>query len=628
MLNIDKIIRMETQGIAGPATGGEDLLAEIGSASPEPHVVLVNPRSVLASTTCALNSDIDTGGGTDDTAELQALLDTATEEEPLELVLDGVARISNTLVLRSWTRILVPDGGGVFLDAGSNCHLVTGPNDGGATLLRSAQIHGGVWNQNGDNQHKWMNGVSYEEPSGPWDRVVGWNYGFWFAGFDGVDLLDVTIRNSVTFGCALANGQNFRAVNTTFLHDAIDHEVLRNRDGFHMFGDLDRVLLRNTWSNGDDDAIAFNTDEDALLDSIPEDDVRGTGGRITNVVVDGVTIVDGVNGLRLFGDSGTGYLDNILIKDFSGTLVQGGMNCSAPTIYGQVFTGLWQGSEGLAFIGRIEIDNYEVAASEDAVGAVTTDILVKNAENLIIRNRPSGVKVNASSGNAGNSPCGPGATGVGSLVMARGYYPIYGGGGDVTVVGTGTGVPSAGWWRMQTGATANSSAVWRPCSNVYTRFSRGSSDAGVDWNRPVTMAWGCGLDFRTGVATTEKIRIQLGRSNALATAADLAGPGIGIILTAGNIYMEAHNGTVRVVSAALATYLTTGNTFLSLRVRAWRGRCELWVNDILVGSMLGAPTVASADSQAGPHVSITNGATAANYFIDHLPGAMAVFVEP
>ena len=51
-------------------------------------------KSILASTTCAkLNSNVHTGGGDDDTAVLQSVLDLAATEGGVHLVMDGAALV-------------------------------------------------------------------------------------------------------------------------------------------------------------------------------------------------------------------------------------------------------------------------------------------------------------------------------------------------------------------------------------------------------------------------------------------------------------------------------------------------------------------------------------------------------
>ncbi len=63
----------------------------------------------------ALDSNVSTGGGTDDTAALQAALDTAVGKGHLHLVLDGAALISAPLRIHSNTTIECPDRGcGLF----------------------------------------------------------------------------------------------------------------------------------------------------------------------------------------------------------------------------------------------------------------------------------------------------------------------------------------------------------------------------------------------------------------------------------------------------------------------------------------------------------------------------------
>ena len=60
-------------------------------------------QTVYASTVAVLDSNVRTGGGTDDTAALQAVLDRAREEGGIHLIMDGAALVTQLVVYSNTT---------------------------------------------------------------------------------------------------------------------------------------------------------------------------------------------------------------------------------------------------------------------------------------------------------------------------------------------------------------------------------------------------------------------------------------------------------------------------------------------------------------------------------------------
>lgn len=605
---------------ARASAAAAQVAAEFAAEVPEFPVVtrgdLVDAsRVVYASATCELDSNVLTGGGTDNTAALQAILDTGgNANDPLELVLDGAALISDPLVVKSHTRIRCSSAAcGVFLAANSHCHILTNQLSGTTIANTNIEILGGTWNGNCANQGKWENNASLvgTPHPGPYDRIVGWNYGFWFSGFNKVLLKDVTIRDAKTFSITLCNGSDFRVENCTAFWSDNDGVTVtnNNRDGIHMLGDLSDGHIDGFWSNGDDDVLAFNSDEDVNINE-PR---RGTGAAIQRIYAENVVFNAAANGVRLYGENGVGVIDNITIKNTSGTLKQGVMSCSPPTVYGGSYTGTYA-SSALLRLGRIVLDGW----NHTATGTASNKIIVTNAERLTLRNIPSTVLVESSARKHDLS-----YESIGSLLMERGYWSIPCSAGAATLVGTGSGAVNINGFRLATGATANSSALWRPNSSYWMNWGR-NADEGVAWNRPISVS----VSTQVGNGTGGKYRIQLGRTSSATTIEDLSAAGIGIILQSGNIYLEAHNGTTRVVSDALATYTTGAYKQIALRMRAYRGVLTLWVNGVQVGSINGAPSVAASNTLHGLFLSVENLDEAASYIFDMKPDCVKVLVEP
>jgi len=71
----------------------------------------------------ALNTDLLRGGGTDDTAILQSVLDRAAGGKPVHLIVDGPALVSGLDVYGN-TAIEFSAGGGLYLKAGDRKSVV------------------------------------------------------------------------------------------------------------------------------------------------------------------------------------------------------------------------------------------------------------------------------------------------------------------------------------------------------------------------------------------------------------------------------------------------------------------------------------------------------------------------
>ena len=153
-----------------------------------------------------------------------------------------------------------------------------------------------------------------------------------------------------------------------------------NRDGIHMWGNLDTGHIVDYYSNGDDDPIAFNTDENALYNEAR----RGPGGAISNVLVENLQFDAVTNGLRFFGNSGIGTLNNITIRNTHGTVIQGNQSCAGPTVAGTTYLGRDGSDQALASMSNISIDSWEHAA----IAPATTALTLKSVQKLRLANIP------------------------------------------------------------------------------------------------------------------------------------------------------------------------------------------------------------------------------------------------
>ena len=251
----------------------------------------------------SLDSDVSSGGGTDDTRILQAALDTAREKGHLRLVVDGAALISAPLSVYSNTTIFFPDSGcGLYLKDGSNCCLIKNAHWDIETVRdENIAILGGTFNHNACGQIHDHGEGDAAKGNNPLTSLV---IGFEFYGVRSLTVRDVIIRNQRTFGMLLANWEHVLMENVFI--DLRDYMPGNNQDGLHFFGPGRHLTLRNIYGRSGDDFIALAPDEVDLKSSI------------TDVMIDGVTLMDADQGIRLLC-RGDGRLDRVNIRGVTGT---------------------------------------------------------------------------------------------------------------------------------------------------------------------------------------------------------------------------------------------------------------------------------------------------------------------
>lgn len=260
-------------------------------------------RTVYASEAgVILNSDVYKGGGTDQTAAIQEILDLAVEWGRLYFVMDGAALVSKTLRVHSNTTIYCPDKScGFFLADGSDCSVISNATWGDYHVLKDHDIAiiGGVYNNNSRGQvHD--RPVPGKEP-GP---LSEWVYGMEWYGVENLTLKDFSIVDQRTFACTLAGWKHLVIENVHI--DRRTRTDYQNQDGIHLFGPGKHAVLRNIYGNSGDDFIAVAPDE---VDMVSE---------ITDVLIDGVYLDDADQGIRILSRA-EGRVDRLTIRNVSGT---------------------------------------------------------------------------------------------------------------------------------------------------------------------------------------------------------------------------------------------------------------------------------------------------------------------
>jgi len=248
----------------------------------------------------ALNSDVYKGGGTDDTAVLQAVLDKASQLGRLHLVLDGAALISKSLRIHSNTTIECPDKScGLFLANGSDCSVIRNANFDTETIRdHNITILGGVFNNNSPGQ------VHHREGEPENGFISNWIFAMEFYGVENVLMRDVTIANQRTFALLMANWKHVVMENIHI--DRRERADYQNQDGLHFWGPGRFLTIRDIRGNSGDDFIALAPDEHDLKSSIED------------VLIQGVQLEEADQGIRLLV-RGEGKLDRVIIRDVTGT---------------------------------------------------------------------------------------------------------------------------------------------------------------------------------------------------------------------------------------------------------------------------------------------------------------------
>ena len=266
--------------------------------------------TILASEAGAkLDSNVETGGGTDDTEILQSLLDKAAEWGALHLILDGAALVRG-LKIHSNTTIESPNKAcGLFLKGGTNAPLLrnANPRSKGERLDKNITILGGTYNNNCAEQ---AHDFAREESSRPLEElpdVFGermWNFTWEFFGVEHFTARGVTIRDQRTFALLMAN---FYRVVFEDIDIDLPHKVdAQNQDGLHFWGPGRFLTLKNIQGDAGDDFIALAPDEND-----GESD-------ITDVLIDGVFLKEADQGIRLLSRN-KGRLDRVVIRNVTGT---------------------------------------------------------------------------------------------------------------------------------------------------------------------------------------------------------------------------------------------------------------------------------------------------------------------
>ena len=264
-------------------------------------------KRVLASDIVALDSNVYTGGGTDATAALQAILDEALTCGGVHLVMDGAALVSTLRVHSNTTIECLSYDCGFFQKPDTNCGIISNLGDSPYEInMRNVTLIGGTYNQNcAEQQHSVFEGpsIAYPHFANSNRRLV---FAMEFYGVENLTVRDLHVRDFRTFAFTVGGFQNVYIENVWFELTGDKYRYAQNQDGFHFWGPGRFLTVKNVGGTVGDDFMNIGPDEADWESSI------------TDVLVDGVFLDDADQGIRLLSRK-NGRLDRVTIKNVTGT---------------------------------------------------------------------------------------------------------------------------------------------------------------------------------------------------------------------------------------------------------------------------------------------------------------------
>ncbi|MHB1454514.1 MAG: glycosyl hydrolase family 28 protein [Saccharofermentanales bacterium] len=260
-------------------------------------------KTILASSVANLDSDVYTGGGTNDTQALQRVLDMSRENDGIHLIMDGAALVTGLTIHSNTTIECLSYDCGFFQSEQSNCAIITNSNwDLYALQTRNISLIGGTYNQDSFRQshHIPTDGIHHD----PWNREEKGVYTLEFYGIRNLIMRDLCIRNNRTYALNLAGWQDVTIENINL--DLPDLRHRQNQDGLHFYGPGKHLMIRNLSGRTGDDIINLSPDEIDLFSSI------------TDVLIDGVFLDECDYGIHMLS-RGTGRLDRVTVRNVTGS---------------------------------------------------------------------------------------------------------------------------------------------------------------------------------------------------------------------------------------------------------------------------------------------------------------------
>jgi hypothetical protein len=274
-----------------------------------------------------LNSNVTSGGGTDDSAALQYGLDISTNYTAYQFIIDGPALISTNLVIRSNTKLTFLPGAGLFMKSHANCWpLGNFPNTNYSTT--NIVIEGGFINCNGNAQAEYITN-GFKMNGAP--QVCG----MWLAGVDGATVRGTTLMSAKCYNFLISDSRHVFLNNVSVLYTnnvASGTNSLFGNDSVHLQCNVTDFRLDGLYVNGaGDDVVDINTDETDF--TLPFNDPRWTinSGSVSNVLFENIITDNCKNFCRLTCQGGftNAHIYNFTLRHYRGGIATLGLRALA-----------------------------------------------------------------------------------------------------------------------------------------------------------------------------------------------------------------------------------------------------------------------------------------------------------
>lgn len=275
-------------------------------------------RFVFASSSgAALDSNLASGGGTDDTTTIQTALTALGSLGGGTFVQDGVSLISQLTIPSNVTIDGMSLGNGFYSKAGAitgpiivNGTVVAGPTAPTNTniCIKNLSINGNRTGGHGGSNNHFDAATKYLPTIGMF-------------GVSGLTIQNVAIYESPSFNIWLSNVTDFKIDQLALTCAA--PTTANNQDGVHLNGYCTFGIISNVVGNLNDDFVAVNADDGFFTASDPgfgQQQPGAVAGPINDILIDACQTTQGVSSLRLL--SYAQRIDRIRIRANTG-LTQG-----------------------------------------------------------------------------------------------------------------------------------------------------------------------------------------------------------------------------------------------------------------------------------------------------------------
>ena len=263
-------------------------------------------KIIYASDHAVLDSNVYTGGGTDDTVALQTILDKALEFGGVHLIMDGAALITGLRLHSNTTIECLNKDCGFFLKDNSNCAVVENNDIDYVTIQnKNITLLGGTYNHNFRGQLHHVKSPDDKHIFGGQknENQIVWVIAMQFIGIENLLMRDITIRNQRTF-TMLASNFKYVTIENVII-DLPDKAYGENQDGLHFWGPGQFLTIKNISGDAGDDFIALAPDE------------HDGASSITDVLIDNVMLDHADQAIRLLSQN-KGRLDRVIIRNVTG----------------------------------------------------------------------------------------------------------------------------------------------------------------------------------------------------------------------------------------------------------------------------------------------------------------------